>query len=79
MRRRYRRSNPKKSSSGETVALVGLGVLVLGGVGYYLYTQSQGSSATAGNTSSTILGPAGSNQTLPGASTSTQPTYAGEV
>jgi hypothetical protein len=54
------RENPIKAST-ETYVFVGLGVLVVGGVGWYLYSKSSASSST----NSTVLGSAGSNAVGP--------------
>ncbi len=68
MRRRYRK-NPLPG--GDTAILIGLGVLVVGGVGYALYKANQASSSASSGGSTTspaqsyTLGPGGSGTPLP--------------
>jgi hypothetical protein len=63
---RRRRSRPNPTGGVPTAVYVLGGLAVLGGVGYWLYTQQEGEEANATSPSqSTILGPGGSNVTLP--------------
>jgi len=74
MRRRYRK-NPLPG--GDTAILIGLGVLVVGGVGYALYKASSASNGSITSpTQSYTLGPGGSGTPLSGA-TSTNDFEAG--
>ncbi len=77
-RRYYHHRNAAKSagmSTGATVALVGLGVVVIGGIGYYLYQQSQAAqTAAAGAGGGTISSGQQSYQLGAGGSTTPLPT-----
>ena len=63
-------------SDGAKIAFALAGLAVVGGVGYYLYQQSQAAQTAGGTTvggnvnAPTMLGPGGSNAALPAADAS---------